>query len=163
MKSTAASPEACLTAAMRYLVSRPRSHYEIETYLRRKGFAPDHIRYAINLLAEEELVDDMAFAEFWLNNREAFSPRSRRAITVELRRKGVPPAIIADIVGRMDETASAYEAARKKADKIPADDFEVFARKLSTFLAARGFGHGLVRSVVKDLWQERGQHAGNSR
>ncbi len=53
------------------------------------------------------MVDDMAFAQFWKDNRESFSPRSQWLTKLELRRKGVASDIIDQIVDTIDDEDSA--------------------------------------------------------
>ena len=81
----------CLTSAFNYIGPRPRSEMEIRTRLRHHRFDTDTIHKVINQLKQQGLVDDVAFARFWRENRENFRPRSRRLIQLELRQKGVNP------------------------------------------------------------------------
>jgi regulatory protein len=99
-------------------------------------------------------VDDTAFAEFWKENRDSFSPRSRWLTGQELRRKGIPEDIIVKVVGAIDDEDNAYRAAIKKARNLPRSDFQVFRRKLGDHLKRRGFGYGVINSTVNRLWQE---------
>ena len=78
----------CLNAAAHYLSYRPRSESEIKERLHRRGFNGDSVEAVIAKLKEQGLVDDVAFAQFWKDNRESFSPRSQRLTKLELRRKG---------------------------------------------------------------------------
>jgi regulatory protein len=45
-------------------------------------------------LEQVGLVDDEAFARFWVENRDRFKPLSERALSYELKRKGVSDAAI---------------------------------------------------------------------
>ncbi len=48
------------------------------------------IARVIDYLSEMHYVDDEAFAEFWVDQRETFRPRSRLALRQELAQKGLP-------------------------------------------------------------------------
>src|SRR6266542_33079 len=48
---------------------------------------------ALARLAELGLVDDAAFARFWVENRQACRPRGAGALRDELRRKGIAPDV----------------------------------------------------------------------
>ena len=76
--------ERCFKAATNYLVYRPRSEPELRERLRRKAFSAESIDTAIVKLKRLKLVDDNAFAEFWKDNRESFSPRSKSLTRREL-------------------------------------------------------------------------------
>lgn len=146
--------QSCLNAAYRYLAYRPRSELEIKTYLRQKGVEARSIESALDRLKEQGLVDDLAFARFWKENRESFSPRGQARLGKELREKGIKAEVIAEVVGEMDEESNAYKAAQKKARLFESSDYSVFRNKLSSFLRQRGFNWGVTQRTINRLWQE---------
>lgn len=145
----------CLDAALRYLSYRPRSDAEVRQRLRRHGFADDVVSRTITELEQRKLIDDVAFAHFWIDNRLSFSPRSRRLIKLELRQKGVAYQTADEVTGDLDDEVSAYEAALKKARVLAALDYGEFRRRLSGYLRRRGFSYEVVSTVVARLWREQ--------
>ncbi len=145
----------CLNAAIHYLSYRPRSESEIRTRLQQRGFDGDSVEAVIARLKEQRLVDDMAFAQFWKDNRESFSPRSQWLTKLELRRKGVAAYIIDQVVDTVDDNVSAYRAARSKARSLSMSDYQSFRLRLSGYLKRRGFGYEVINHTVEQLWQER--------
>lgn len=145
----------CLDVASRYLSYRPRSEAELRHRLLQRGFDNGSIEKVIFRLKEQGLVDDTAFARFWKENRDSFSPRSRLLLGRELRQKGVNPDIIAEIVEAVDEETNAYKAAQKKASALAGLDYWTFRRRLSSFLRRRGFSYEVTQHTVSQLWQER--------
>ena len=103
-------------AALRFLEARPRSIAEVRARLGRKDFAPEAIDAAIARLAELELLDDAAFARYWVENRVAYRPRGAGALRDELRRKGIDADVTAEVLNDNilagDESASAWGLAR---------------------------------------------------
>jgi len=146
----------CLNAAAHYLGYRPRSEAEVRERLQRRGFDGDSVDAVIAKLKEQGLVDDMAFAQFWKDNRESFSPRSQWLTKLELRRKGVGNDIIDQVVDAVDDADSAYRAAVSKARSLPQSDYQSFRRRLGEYLKRRGFGYGVINHTVERVWQERG-------
>jgi len=146
----------CLNAAAHYLTYRPRSESEIRGRLHRRGFDGDSIEAVITKLKEQGLVDDIAFAQFWKDNRESFSPRSQWLTKLELRRKGVADSIIDQVVDEIDDDDSAYRAALSKARSLHTSDYQSFRRRLGEYLKRRGFGYGVINHTVERLWQEQG-------
>ena len=146
----------CLNAAAHYLSYRPRSESEIRERLRRRGFDGDSVEAVIAKLKEQGLIDDMAFAQFWKNNRESFSPRSQWLTKLELRRKGVAGDVIDQVVDAIDDDASAYRAASSKARSLPLSDYHSFRRRLGEYLKRRGFSYGVINHTVERMWQELG-------
>ena len=146
----------CLNAAVHYLGYRPRSEFEIKERLLRKGFDDNTIESVIAKLREQGLVDDAAFARFWKENRDSFSPRSQWVIKLELRQKGVTDDIIGQIIKTIDDDDSAYRAALSKVQRLSQVDYQSFRRRLGEYLKRRGFGYGVINHTIERLWSERG-------
>jgi len=150
----------CLGAAFRYLGYRPRSESEVKERLQRRGFDDDCIEAVIARLKEQGLVDDLAFAQFWKDNRESFSPRSERLTKLELRRKGVVSDIIDQVVDSIDDGDSAHRAALGKARHLSVADYQSFRRRLGEYLKRRGFNYEVINHTVERVWQELGNSSG---
>ncbi len=144
----------CYDAAALILSYRPRSEPELREKLTQKGFSGMSIDEVICRMKEQKLINDTDFAEFWKENRDTFSPRSRWLTGQELRRKGVSEEIINQVVESIDDTDSAYRAARKKARNLPRYDYQSFYQRLGEHLQRRGFGYGVIKDTVKRLWDE---------
>ena len=149
----------CLNAAARYLGYRPRSEFELRQRLHQHGFDGDSVEAVIAKLKEQGLVDDMAFAQFWKDNRESFSPRSQWLTRLELRRKGVANDITDQVVDAVDDNDNAYRAALGKARSLPLSDYQSFRRRLGEYLKRRGFGYGVINHTVERVWQEQGSRS----
>ncbi len=133
---------------------RPRSIAEVRRRLQQKEYDDATIQQVIADLEAVELLDDTAFAQFWVEQRETFKPRSRMALSHELRQKGVERDIIDSALADLDEMAAAEAVARKKAQRwahYPQADFRL---KLGRFLQQRGFHYGIIKPVTDSLWQE---------
>ncbi len=141
--------------AANFLEYRPRSEREIRLYLKNKGYSPETIEQAMAWLADVGLVDDRAFARFWLENRSDFRPRGARALRQELGQKGVPPEIIAEVLEEgHDEDDAAYRAALANARKWRGLDAPAFYQKTIGFLARRGFSYQCAREAAARVWRE---------
>jgi len=149
----------CLNAATYYLSYRPRSESEVRKRLQQRGFDGDSVETVIAKLKEQGLVDDMAFAQFWKDNREFFSPRSQWLTKSELRRKGVASDIIEQVVDTVDDEDNAYRAALSKARSLPLSDYLSFRRRLGGYLKQRGFGYEVINHTVGRIWQEQESEA----
>ena len=145
----------CLNTAAHYLGYRPRSEFELRERLQRRGFDDDSVDSVLAKLKEQGLVDDMAFAQFWRDNRQSFSPRSQWLTKLELRRKGVAADIIDQVVDTVDNADSAYRAALNKARSLSPSDYQSFRRRLGEYLKRRGFGYGVINHTVEQIWQEQ--------
>jgi regulatory protein len=146
----------CLNAAFHFLSYRPRSQAELRQRLGKRGFDGDNVAAVLARLKERGLVDDLAFAQFWKDNRQSFSPRSQWLTRRELRQKGVPEEIIDRVAAQVDDEDSAYRAAIVKARRLSTADYDGFRRSLGEYLKRRGFGYGLIKPTVERVWQECG-------
>lgn len=145
-------------AALRYLESRPRSAHEVSTRLYQKGFAPEVIEQTIERLRSLDLIDDAAFARYWVERRQADRPRGTAVLRDELRRKGVDRQVIDAVVGDQqlvgDEGDHALQAARAVLSRYAGDDKPAFMRRLGGYLLRRGFTYDQVKPVIDQLWHE---------
>ena len=147
----------CLGAAIHYLGYRPRSEAELRERLHRRGFDGDNVEATLAKLREQGLVNDLAFAQFWKDNRQSFSPRSQWLTRSELRQKGVADDIIDQVVADVDDEDSAYRAAMSRARSLPLSDYQSFRRRLGEHLKRRGFGYRVISHTVEQVWQVMGE------
>ncbi|MBE9512604.1 MAG: RecX family transcriptional regulator [Chloroflexi bacterium] len=148
------SVQRCLNVATRYLSYRPRSESELRERLCQRGFDSDSVEVVLGRLREQGLVNDVDFAQFWQDNRQSFSPRSRWLTRLELRRKGVAEEIIDQVVSAASDDDSAYRAALGRARRLPVSDYQGFRRRLGGYLKRRGFSYGVINNTVEQLWQQ---------
>jgi len=142
-------------SALHYLDYRPRSVDEIRRYLKGKDVAPEVADEVIERLTSVGLLDDRAFARYWLENRSDFRPRGERALRLELRQKGVPGDIIAQVLSEShNEDDAAYRAAMTQARKVRTTDPVEFRRKMEAHLIRRGFSYDIAREAVARIWNE---------
>jgi regulatory protein len=147
--------------ALNFLSYRPRSREEVRRYLRRKETPSDIIEAALARLDRLDFVNDRAFVEFWVENRDKFNPRGSRMLKNELRMKGVERDIVDELVDKDGDEELALRAGRKKAIsllRLPNMDYPTFRNRLGAFLQRRGFGYEVVTHAVKGLWQEVKDH-----
>ncbi|MCA9897459.1 MAG: RecX family transcriptional regulator [Anaerolineales bacterium] len=140
--------------AIRYIEYRPRSIAETQQHLQKKEYPDDVIAQVLERLEAVKLLDDEAFARYWVDQRETFKPRSKIALQQELRQKGIDRAVIDEATATMDEFAAARQAAEPKAHRWMSLPEQQFRQKLGSFLQRRGFGYDVVREVTEELWAE---------
>jgi len=146
--------ERAFQQAMLFLSYRPRSESEIRKNLRKHEIPEVVIEQTLERLRQNGLANDSQFASAWVENRSTFRPRSRRMMAMELKQKGLDDEAIQSAVVNVDDEASAYKAAQKKAAKWKDLEWNDFRRKLSEFLARRGFSYSVISPVVTRIWNE---------
>lgn len=141
--------------ALNFLSYRPRSKAEIRRNLRKYKVPELLIEPTVERLEQNKLLNDQEFAQIWVENRNSFRPRGRRALSFELRQKGIADEVIQSTLDELvDEEILAYQAGIKKANKLAKYDWQDFRKKLSDFLARRGFSYGVISPLLPQLWEE---------
>ena len=141
-------------SAARFLAVRPRSIHEVRQNLLQKENPPVVIDAALERLSALGYLDDRAFAEFWVRERNSFKPLSPRALRQELRQKGVPEEIVAEVLTDLDADEVAYRAAMSQSRRLRGSDQRTFGEKMYAFLQRRGFSYTTARTVVRQLTEE---------
>ncbi len=108
----------------------------------------------LDRLAEKHLLDDREFADYWVEQRERFSPRSSYALAQELRLRGVDRSTADDVVDAERDSQRALDAGRQRLRALGSADYETFRAKLTAFLQRRGFSYSITRETVRTLWEE---------
>jgi regulatory protein len=142
-------------AALHFLAARPRSRTEVERRLMEKGHAPEAIDMALTRLEKRDYVDDAAFAAYWVENRSRFRPRSAAAMRYELRQKGVDSETIQTALSEIDEESTAWAAIEHQLDRWQGLTKEELDRRITTYLARRGFGFELARKTARRAWEQQ--------
>jgi regulatory protein len=140
---------------LRLLSNRPRSEWEVRQNLLKAGYGDETIERVLDRLRGVGLVDDAAFARYWIDNRTQFKPKGEVALRQELRRKGIDREVVDAVLAESEhaEDKAALRAALAKADRYRQLPRQEFAQKLGAYLAQRGFDYETVREAVQAAWQ----------
>lgn len=143
-------------AAVQFIAYRPRSEQEVRDRLHRRGFADEAIEEAIERVTYWGYLDDRKFAEQWIENRVRHRPRGSRLLRQELIQHGVDREIADKALEaiEVDEHQGALELARKRARQLTKHDPATRHRRLSDYLARRGFDWSTIRDVLRELGSE---------
>ncbi|MCB0122188.1 MAG: RecX family transcriptional regulator, partial [Caldilineaceae bacterium] len=141
-------------AALNLLGYRARSITEVAQRLEQREFSEQAITQTTERLLREGYLNDTSFGQAWIESRQRSSPRSERALRYELRRKGVEPEVIDEVLEHVeiDEEGAAWTALEPKLDRWHDLESFSFRQKAGSFLARRGFGHDVVRPVLERAW-----------
>lgn len=133
---------------LNYLAIRPRSEWEIKTYLARKAASPTLLSTILSKLSDIDLINDIKFAEAFVRDRRLLRSSSRRKLILELRKKRVPDSAIQAAVGNEpeDEATALKDIIEKKRKQSRYQD----DLKLMQYLARQGFGYGDIKNALKN-------------
>ena len=92
----------------------------------------------------------------WVENRNEFHPRSQRMVRFELKGKGIAEELIDNALqGSADDEDLANRAAIQYARRLTTLNWLDFRKRLSAFLARRGFSYGTIAPVVRSTWERQ--------
>ncbi len=145
-----------LNKLLRFATLRPRSEEEINIWLRKYKVHQSIIPDLFNKLKRLKLLDDKKFAEWWVEQRMNFRPKSKRIMNYELKSKGINKNIIEDVLSeaKIDEGKIAKEMLTKKMykwEKLPR--FEA-RKKMGEFLARKGFSWSAIKDTIDDFFEK---------
>ena len=159
-----ADPEASARElCLRELTLGPRSRRQLERVLARADLPPDAASRVLGRLEEVGLVDDRVFAEDLIRTRHGGRGVGRRALSAELRSRGVDEETAAHALatlGADEERATALELARRKLARSRGVTREVRVRRVASLLARKGYSADLVTDVVRQSLAEQAAEDG---
>lgn len=144
-------PGAARHVSITALARRGLSRRELERHLRDRGFDDDEIAAEVSRLERDGYVDDIALAQNLVGTLQERKGLGRSAIAAELTRRLLAPAAIEyalDLIDTGDELSRAREIAIKRAGQLRHLDRDTAVRRLSAFLARRGYGGSTIRAAV---------------
>jgi regulatory protein len=155
-----ADPESVArTILLSKLTASARSRRELADALAAKDVPDDVATRVLDRFEQVGLVDDAAFADTWVRSRQASRGLSRRALSHELRRKGVSDDVIAESLQQVDAETEREAAAALVARKLPSTrglERTRRTRRLVGMLARKGYGGGLAAAVVREVLDAAG-------
>jgi regulatory protein len=140
---------------LRLLTLAPRTRVQLADALRKKGI-PDEA-------ADEDvgLIDDAAFARAWVESRHYSRGLAGRALTAELKQRGVAADEIRAAIDEQLGPEAEAEAARRLVDrKLPGTRSlspEQRTRRLAGMLARKGYPAGLAFRVIREAMEAEGE------
>ena len=133
-------------SALRYVAIRPRSEWEIETYLKRKEVDAESAAVIVAKLRDLRLLNDLDFARAWVSNRRLLKATSKRRLRMELKQKRVQEEAIDQALAEdvTDERDALRELIEKKRGRYPDK------QKFMQYLARQGFGYDDIKDALAE-------------
>ncbi|MBN1168766.1 RecX family transcriptional regulator [Candidatus Woesebacteria bacterium] len=144
--------KSALDKLLHYSTLRPRSEKEINDWLKRKKVAESLHKELFNKLKHLKLLDDENFAKWWVGQRLQFKNRSIRELANELYKKGIDKNIIEEVLkdSEISEESSAGKLLEKRSFAWRKYTGWEKRKKMSDYLARKGFSWDVIKKVVKE-------------
>jgi regulatory protein len=134
---------------LRFISVRMRSRWEVEQYLKRKGYV-DSLAKSLLVKAEKlGLINDEGFAKQWVEWRTNSGGRSKKKLSAELYQKKIDPEIINQVLSEIDEQTEIDQIKNVIARKSRLSQYQD-KQKLVAFLARQGYSYYLIKRAVEN-------------
>ncbi len=142
--------------ALNFLSYRPRSEKEVRDHFKKKKIVGDHVDRAIVKLKRLNFLDDEKFSLWWIEQRNNFRPKGKRALEIELLQKGVEREIVKRVLEEKNNTQAEKDTClvlgRKWLTKKQVNlDLPEQKERLFRYLASRGFDFDEVAQAIDTL------------
>lgn len=149
-----ADPEAVARAiCLRLLTGAPKSRAELATALRRRNVPEEVAEHVLGRFSEVGLIDDAAFARAWVSSRQRGRGLARRALALELSRRGIDREHVDDALAEVsdeDEVTAARALVQRRLPATRGLATEARVRRLTGLLARKGYSGGTARAVIRE-------------
>ncbi len=145
-----------LGLALDYLARQPRTEHDIREYLEKRQYEESIVLQVIEYLRQKNYVNDFSYAQWFIQSRSRNNPKSRWALSHELRQKGVETKIFAPLLEEIDEQSLAFAAIERKIETWKKQyDREKCKKKVFSHLSCRGFGFQIIQTVWDQVEQDK--------
>ena len=144
---------------LRALTGAPKTRQQLADLLAQRGVPADAAEIVLERFTEVGLIDDAAYARAWVSSRQAGRGLARRALSAELRAKGVDPDVAAEAVLAVDdedERAAARRLVDRKVGAMRRLDRATATRRLMGILARKGYNGVLAAAIVREALDSAG-------
>lgn len=142
------------TILLNLLAGAPRTRSQLADALARRLVPDDVAERLLDRFTEVGLIDDVAFAEMYVRSSRGHRGLARRALSMELARKGVDrevaSAAVADGIDDDAELATARALVAKRLPAVTGLPPEVQLRRLAGALARKGYPPSTAYRVVRE-------------
>lgn len=133
-----------------------RSRAQLEKLLRSNFFQDELIENLLRRFTEVGLIDDRAYAKALINTRRNLKRLAKPAIRRELLSAGISETDFEEHLATLDidsEVELAQSLAEKRLRSIQSLSSETQLRRVSAYLARRGFSQGIVSEAIRKARQ----------
>ena len=131
----------------RFLAHSERSSGQLHSKVLLLGYPVSVAENTVEWAIEFGLIDDLRFCHIYISSRTM----GKRRLKMELSRKKVPEAVVAEVLSTISEKESSDELVKQVSRRYGTiEDNETARRRASAWLARRGFSSEVIHAVLKE-------------
>ncbi len=154
-----------METCLRLLTAAPRTRAQLDQALRRRQVPQQAADAVLGRLARAGLINDTVFAKAWVESRHHGRGLARRALTAELRQRGVADDDVRDAIAELSpeqEEAAARRLVTAKLATTRGRPLDTRVRRLVGLLARKGYPPGMAYRVVREALEQEKTDTGDS-
>jgi regulatory protein len=143
-----------------HLGRQMRTRSQLAERLKRKEIPDDIAEAVLDRFEELQLLDDSRYAETFVRSRHQESGLAKRALSYELRKRGIDGEVAQEALDTLDEDQELATARRLVDSRLRSTgnlETQVRVRRLVGMLARKGYPASVALRVVREALQEEGE------
>lgn len=150
--------EVARTIVLNSLTSAPKTRAQLAELLAKRGVAADVAEACLDRFEELRLIDDAEYARMWVRSRHEYKGLSRRALALELQRRGVDRVLIDEALELVDdesELSAAVAVAERKARSTSGLPYQTRYRRALAAVQRKGYSGSVAAAAVRQALSEQ--------
>lgn len=162
-RNLGARPRAILTGldeavrlAVRFLAPRDRTAAQVDRFLQSQGVASSHIEPAIRRLTDLRYLDDLGFAQRWVEKRLAAKPMGQERLNAELKAKGISDDVADRVLTEVFRGYGEEVFASRAVQALSRQGKRLTPAYMARFLHQRGFSDEVIDRMMMEFKRSEG-------
>ena len=137
--------------AVRFLAQRDRTAAQVERFLLSRGVTSSHIEQAICRLKDLRYLDDLAYAQRWVEKRLATKPMGQERLKAELQAKGISDGLAERVLTELFRRNGEEVVARRALQAMSHQGKRLASGYMARFLHQRGFSDEVIDRMMTEF------------
>ncbi len=146
-----ASQDEVIRLAVRFLAQRDRTTAQVERFLLSRGVISSRIEQAVFRLTDLRYLDDLAYAQRWVEKRLAAKPMGQERLKAELQAKGISDGVAERVLTEVFRLNSEEIVARRALRGMSHQGKRSASGYMARFLHQRGFTDEVIDRMMAEF------------
>ncbi|MBS0152032.1 MAG: RecX family transcriptional regulator [Nitrospira sp.] len=134
--------------AVRFLGQRDRTVAQVERFLLSRGVTSSHIEQTTHRLTDLRYLDDLAYAQRWVEKRLATKPMGQERLKAELQAKGISDGVADRVLTEVFRSNGEEIVARRALETKSPRGRRPTLIDMARFLHRRGFSDEVIDRMM---------------
>lgn len=150
-RASPTSQDEVIRLAVRFLAQRDRTAAQVERFLLSRGVTSPYIEQAICRLTDLRYLDDLAYAQRWVEKRLATKPMGRERLRTELQSKGISDGLAERVLTEVFRLTGEEVVARRALEAMSHQGKRLALGCMARFLYQRGFTDEVIDRMMTEF------------